>query len=215
MAGYREIYATTDDGGVQLAASADRWYVYDDYVHLSPQHTEGDLLRWEAELKPFVDNPTRCALLITEMQNDFCAPGGWTDASGLDYGGCRKAIPGAQSAIEAARGYGMWIIWVYWHNRHDLRNLGAPTLHSFKHSPRQRPWTNRPKKLWAIADGHTPPRSSTSSLDSRRAENALLATTAYAGNSASASWRRASGSRSASTSAGACCAAPSPRMRTT
>ena len=27
----------------------------------------------------------------------------------------------------------MWVIWVYWHNRPDLRNLGAPTLYSFKH----------------------------------------------------------------------------------
>jgi ureidoacrylate peracid hydrolase len=32
----------------------------------------------------------------------------------------------------------MWIIWVYWHNRPDLRNLGAPTLHSFKHNPSQK-----------------------------------------------------------------------------
>ena len=94
-------------------------------------------MKWEAELKPFVDNPNRGALVITDMQNDFCAKGGWTDASGLDYEGCREAIPGVQRAIEAARGYGMWIIWVYWHNRPDLRNLGAPTHHSFKHSPKQ------------------------------------------------------------------------------
>jgi ureidoacrylate peracid hydrolase len=32
----------------------------------------------------------------------------------------------------------MWVIWVYWYNRPDLRNLGAPTLHSFKHTPEQK-----------------------------------------------------------------------------
>ncbi|WP_104992201.1 cysteine hydrolase family protein [Deinococcus sp. NW-56] len=135
---HREIYARTEDGGVQFAASADRWHLYEDYVHLAPHHRGGDLLRFEANLKPFVDDPSRQALVIIDMQNDFCSPGGWTDASGLDYGRCRRAIPGVARALEVAREREMWVIWVYWHNRPDLRNLGAPTLYSFKHTPDQR-----------------------------------------------------------------------------
>ena len=135
---FREIYAETPGNGVQLAASADRWHLYEDYVHLSPHHQDGRLLRFEAKLKPFVDSPDRGALLVIDMQNDFCEPGGWTDASGLDYQSCRQAIPGVQRAIKAARNHGMWVIWVYWHNRPDLRNLGAPTLYSFKHDPHQK-----------------------------------------------------------------------------
>jgi ureidoacrylate peracid hydrolase len=130
---FREIYAPTEDGGVQFAASADRWHLHKDYVHLSPHHTEGGLLRFDAQLKPFVDNPNRQALVIIDMQNDFCSPGGWTDTSGLAYRRCRKAIPGIVRALEVARERDMWVIWVYWHNRPDLRNLGAPTLYSFKH----------------------------------------------------------------------------------
>ncbi len=132
------IYGRTSDGGVRLAAGADRWHLHDDYVHLAPHHTEGGLVRFEAELMPFVDNLDRCALVVIDMQNDFCAPGGWTDQSGLDYQRCREAIPGVQRAIEAARTHGMWVIWVYWHNRSDLRNLGAPSLYSFKHTPDQK-----------------------------------------------------------------------------
>lgn len=134
---FRTIYATTDEGAVQLAASADRWYLTDDYVHLSPHHPEGQLLRYDAQLKSIVDNPDRGALVITDMQNDFCAEGGWTHRSGLDYTRCRQAIPGIQRAVDAARAHGMWVIWVYWHNRPDLRNLGAATLYSFKHEPSQ------------------------------------------------------------------------------
>lgn len=134
---HREIYARTDDNGVQFAASADRWHLYDDYVHLAPHHANASLLRHEAKLKPFVDSPERQALVIIDMQNDFCAPGGWTDASGLAYQQCRQAIPGAIRALEVARARGLWVIWVYWHNRPDLRNLGAPTLYSFKHEPTQ------------------------------------------------------------------------------
>lgn len=137
MATYRDIYDTTEQGEIQLAASADRWYLTDDYVHLSPHHAEGQLLKWDAHLKPIVDNPNRQALVVVDMQNDFCAPGGWTDRSGLDYKACREAIPGVQRAIDTARSRGSWVIWVYWHNRPDLRNLGAPTLYSFKHEPDQ------------------------------------------------------------------------------
>ena len=32
---HREIYARTKDGGVQLAASTDRWHLYEDHVHLA------------------------------------------------------------------------------------------------------------------------------------------------------------------------------------
>lgn len=135
---HREIYATDEAGGVQLAASADRWALHPDYCHLAPHHTEGGLLRWDAELTPIVDNPDRQALVVIDMQNDFCVEGGWTHRSGLDHEGCQEAIPGVQRAIDAARSRGTWVIWVYWHNRADLRNLGAPTLHSFKHTPDQK-----------------------------------------------------------------------------
>jgi ureidoacrylate peracid hydrolase len=134
---HRQIYARTPQGAVQLAASADRWHLHDDFVHLCPHHTQGRLVRFDAELLPFVDNLERGALAVVDMQNDFCSPGGWTDRSGLDYRACRSAVAGVRRAVEAARRHGMWIIWIYWYNRPDLRNLGAPTLYSFKHRPQQ------------------------------------------------------------------------------
>ncbi|MDB5621460.1 MAG: nicotinamidase-like amidase [Devosia sp.] len=135
---HRTIYQRTEDGGVQLASGAARWQLHEDFVHLCPHSSSGKLARFDAELKPFVDDLTRGALVVIDMQNDFCAPGGWTDQSGQDHTRCRTAIPGVQRALEAARRHGMWVIWVYWHNRPDLRNLGAPTLYAFKHEPDQR-----------------------------------------------------------------------------
>ncbi|WP_409329492.1 cysteine hydrolase family protein [Trujillonella humicola] len=138
MPRFREIYAESSEGGVQFASSADRWHLTEDHVHLSPHHTRGGLLRWDAQLKPIVDSPDRQALVVIDMQNDFCAEGGWTHRSGLDWKACRQAIPGVQRALEVARERDTWVIWVYWHNRSDLRNLGAPTLYSFKHELDQR-----------------------------------------------------------------------------
>ncbi len=133
----RTIYSRTETGGVQLASGSDRWHLHEDYVDLSPHQNSGKLVRFDAQLMPFVDDLSRGALVVIDMQNDFCAPGGWTDRSGLDFQRCRQAIPGVQRAISAARHHGMWVIWVYWSNRPDLRNLGAPTLYSFKHKPDQ------------------------------------------------------------------------------
>lgn len=137
MAQHRSIYTKTEEGGIQLAAGSDRWVLHEDFVHLAPEPGRKRLVRFEAELKPFVDSLDRGALVVIDMQNDFCSPGGWTDSSGLDYRKCRQAIPGVQRAVKAARAHGMWVIWVYWHNRPGLRNLGAPTLYSFKHNPDQ------------------------------------------------------------------------------
>jgi ureidoacrylate peracid hydrolase len=137
MTRFRSVYDQREDGSIQLASSADRWYLHDDFVHLSPHHTEGQLLRWDAELLPIVDNPNRGALAVIDMQNDFCSEGGWADRSGLPFDRCRQAIPGVKRAIAAARDLGMWVIWIYWHNRPDLRNLGAPTLYSFKKNTKQ------------------------------------------------------------------------------
>lgn len=126
-----QIYSPTDSDGVRLGTGADRWHLYDDYVHLDPGHPHDDV-RWSAEKKDVVDSPERAALAVIDMQNDFCSPGGWTEAVGMDPEDCREAIPGIKRAIEAAREMGMWVVWIHWHNRRDLRNLGAPTLYSFK-----------------------------------------------------------------------------------
>jgi ureidoacrylate peracid hydrolase len=135
----REIYARTEQGGVQLAANADRWHLEDDHVHLSPHHAErGRRLRIEADEKPIVDDTDRMAVVVIDMQNDFCSPGGWTEQAGMDPERCRAAIPGIQRTIAWAREHDLWVIWVEWGNRHDLRNLGAPTLYSFKKKPGMR-----------------------------------------------------------------------------
>ncbi|MFI6264263.1 cysteine hydrolase family protein [Micromonospora sp. NPDC051006] len=134
----RDIYGDTGDGGVRLGAGATRWHLYPDHVHLTPHHPAGRLARFEAELLPFVADVDACALAVIDVQNDFCSPGGWTDRSGLDHTACRAAIPGTVRAVRAARRHGMPVLWVYWHNRSDLRNLGAPTLWSFKHRLDQR-----------------------------------------------------------------------------
>ncbi|MFC3500449.1 cysteine hydrolase family protein [Micromonospora krabiensis] len=134
----RDIYGDTGDGGVRLGGGAARWHLYDDRVDLAPHEPAARRTRFDAELLPFVADLDACALAVIDVQNDFCSPGGWTDRSGLDHTACRAAVPGAVRAVRAARRHRIPVLWIYWHNRPDLRNLGAPTLWSFKHRRNQR-----------------------------------------------------------------------------
>ena len=47
--------------------------------------------------------PERVALIIIDMQKDFCAPGGYIDAQGVDLGAARATIPPIRSVLEAVR----------------------------------------------------------------------------------------------------------------
>lgn len=132
---HRKIYQQTAQGGVQLGASTERWHMEDGYIDLSPHHRPvGKLLKIHTDEVPIIEDTRRMALVIIDMQNDFCSEGGWADQAGFDTARCRSAIPGIKRAVEWARENNLWVIWIGWANREDLRNLGAPTLYQYKKS---------------------------------------------------------------------------------
>ena len=57
-------------------------------------------------------NPAHCALIVIDIQNDFCAPGGTVDREGGDTSRVREMLPTLQSLIEAARKVGVLVIFV-------------------------------------------------------------------------------------------------------
>ena len=132
---HRKIYQATETGGVQLGASTERWHLEDDHIDLSPHHRPvGKLLKIHTDEVPVIEDTRRMVLVIVDMQNDFCSNGGWADHAGFETQRCRSAIPGVKRAIKWAREHGLWVIWIGWANREDLRNLGAPTLYQYKKS---------------------------------------------------------------------------------
>jgi nicotinamidase-related amidase len=74
----------------------------------------------------------RTALMVIDMQNDFCAAGGWVDHLGLDYTPDRAPIAPLKRLIPALRGAGARIVWVNWGNRPDLANMPPNQLHLYK-----------------------------------------------------------------------------------
>jgi ureidoacrylate peracid hydrolase len=78
----------------------------------------------------------RTAILVIDMQNDFCAPGGGFDRAGIDMGVVRTVIPFISTVLTAARRAGVQIVYVKMEHQPDLSDLGAPDHpHRIKHQP--------------------------------------------------------------------------------
>jgi ureidoacrylate peracid hydrolase len=89
-------------------------------LHSQPQHVTFDL--------------RRTVLMVIDMQNDFCAPGGWVDHLGADYTPDRAPIAPLQRLLPAWRGAGGRVVWVNWGNRADLANMPPNQHHLYKPS---------------------------------------------------------------------------------
>lgn len=65
------------------------------------------------------------ALVIIDMQVDFCAPGGWVDQLGEDVSNTRAVIEPIQQALEAARVAGITVVHTREGHKPDLSDLPA------------------------------------------------------------------------------------------
>ena len=53
-------------------------------------------------------DPRHTALIIIDMQKDFCTPGFGADQAGRNLGPTRSIIPGLSRLLAAARAAGFW-----------------------------------------------------------------------------------------------------------
>ena len=65
------------------------------------------------------------ALIIIDMQVDFCAPGGWVDQLGEDVSNTRSVIEPIRDALEVARKAGITVIHTREGHKPDLSDLHA------------------------------------------------------------------------------------------
>lgn len=77
---------------------------------------------------------SRTAIMVIDMQNDFCAPDGWVDHVGGDYKPDRKPIAPLQKLLPKLRQSDVPVIWVNWGNRADLMNMPPNQIHLYKAS---------------------------------------------------------------------------------
>jgi nicotinamidase-related amidase len=108
------------------------WRVNARHVDMTAQSSPPLPLTFRAEPQMVTMDLQRTAMIVIDMQNDFCAKGGWVDHLGLDYSPDRRPIEPLQRLLPALRKAGVPIIWVNWGNRPDLMNMPPNQLHLYK-----------------------------------------------------------------------------------
>ena len=83
------------------------------------------------ETKTLKIDLTKTAILVIDMQNDFCHPDGWLAHIGVDVSPARTPIQPLQNLLPSLRKIGIPVLWVNWGNRPDLLNISPATLHVY------------------------------------------------------------------------------------
>lgn len=74
----------------------------------------------------------RTAILVIDMQNDFCHPEGWLGHIGVDVTPARAPIGPLANLLPSLRAEDVPVLWVNWGNRPDRLNLSPSLLHVYK-----------------------------------------------------------------------------------
>jgi nicotinamidase-related amidase len=85
----------------------------------------------DAEPKQITIDLARTAMLVIDMQNDFCHPDGWLAGIGVDITPARRPIAPLLSLLPALRDADIPVLWVNWGNRPDRLNLSPSLLHVY------------------------------------------------------------------------------------
>ncbi len=105
--------------------------------------SSADLTRLEVDFRPITLatetkilrlDLAKSALLVIDMQNDFCHPDGWLAHIGVDVSPARSPIAPLQTLIPILRQANVPIVWINWGNRPDLLNISPATRHVYNRS---------------------------------------------------------------------------------
>ena len=88
----------------------------------SPQRT----ISINARPMPITIEPSRAAVIVVDMQNDFASEGGGFARAGQDIAPIQKIIAPTAGVLTAAREAGMKVVYLQSCWRPDLADLGAP-----------------------------------------------------------------------------------------
>jgi ureidoacrylate peracid hydrolase len=73
----------------------------------------------------------RTAIVVVDMQNDFCHPDGWLASIGVDVAPARAPIGPLRELLPWLRSNHCAVVWLNWGNRPDRANLPPGVLHVY------------------------------------------------------------------------------------
>ena len=78
----------------------------------------------DAEPEPLPLNSTETAVIVVDMQNDFCSKRGLFDSAGIDISSIQKVVAPIRKVLSAARDAGIRIVYLKMGFRADLSDIG-------------------------------------------------------------------------------------------
>ncbi|MFE2422033.1 cysteine hydrolase family protein [Streptomyces hokutonensis] len=111
--------------------SRNAWQPDGKTVVLARPHRDPHPVTVEALPQTVTADLAATALIVVDMQNDFCSPDGWLASIGVDVTPARAPIPVIAGLLPPLRAAGVPVIWLNWGNRPDRANLPPGVLHVY------------------------------------------------------------------------------------
>jgi len=111
-----------------------QWGVNGELADLSRPTPAPRVVSFPAQPKALRLDLNRLAVIVVDMQNDFCTPGGWLDHIGVDTTPARRPLAPLQTLLPALRAADVPVVWVNWGNRRDLMNISPALRHVYNGS---------------------------------------------------------------------------------
>lgn len=112
------------------STSSQAWQVAPDRVDMTRPAAPVRALEIAAEPQNIAIDANKSALLVVDMQNDFCTKGGWMDSKGIDISPNRAPIEPLRRMVTACREHRIPVVWVNWGVRKDLLNIHPSLRHA-------------------------------------------------------------------------------------
>lgn len=103
------------------------WSLSDQGISLVRKAKSAVSVHFDAQPQAIEIDLARSALVVVDMQNDFCHPAGWFGQKGINVKPMRKPIATIAKLLTAWRLAGGTVIWLNWGVRPDCLNL-SPTV---------------------------------------------------------------------------------------
>jgi nicotinamidase-related amidase len=110
------------------------WRANREEVDMAVPPPQPVLVRIACEPQSVLLNLRNTAIVVIDMQNDFCTKDGWVHEMGGDPTPNRAPIAPLQCLLPALREAGVPVIWVNWGNRPDLANMPPNQIHLYRNS---------------------------------------------------------------------------------
>lgn len=122
---------TTHNPGPSLGTARNAWALTKDTADLRRPDPEPRALHIPALPQNLTVDLAKTAIIVVDMQNDFCHEDGWLSGIGVDVTGAKTPIAPLNAALPALRSAGLPVLWLNWGNRPDQANLPPNVRHVY------------------------------------------------------------------------------------